>query len=111
MTSSVSPALWEDIKTDWIPDALGGAFLNTNSPPEEAAETVAVPTASGLKVVPLPSVEMRAWAASQCDPFLSSQERSLDGRVFGYRDAITPYRESHAEFRIKLADLATGDRW
>lgn len=109
MTSSVSPALWEDLRTDWIPDALGGAFLSTCTPPDEAAETVAVPTASGLKVVPLPTVEMRAWAAEYCDPFMSSQEGLLDVRVFGYRDAITPYRKSHALFRQELAELAAGD--
>lgn len=99
-----SEGLWEDLLTDWVPDALGGYGVE---PASDQARGTWIEVADGPRKrrVPLPTMEFRVWASQSVEPSLSSAESQLGPEVFGYRDATTSYRVEHERYRAALRAL------
>jgi hypothetical protein len=110
MSSDIDPALREDLKTEWVPDALGGASVRP-TPPTMPAERLRVATSGGYREVVTVGVEVRAWASYLCEQPLASAEHLLDRRVHGYRDGITSYRDEFARFLSARQHLTREGGW
>ena len=99
----------EDLKTDWIPDPVGGVGVRPD-PMEgigrDFSPLLSVEIASGPKVVAIAPLEFRAWATVAVSGALTDREATLPKNVFGYRDATTPYRDEWARLRCARTRLS-----
>lgn len=87
------PAAWllEDMKTDWVPDVLGG-FGAAQDQLGEDLETIIVATSTGPRSVTLAPLSFRVDITGLTDEALRLVEANLPQHVCGYRDLLTPYR-------------------
>jgi hypothetical protein len=100
----VAAELHEDLLTDWIPDPVGAWGLEQPGPPrEEFGGRLEIETRAGRRAVPVPSLECRAWALAETDKALGQLEGNLGQSVYGYRDALTPYRDEWARLAADQA--------
>ena len=112
--ADVSRGWYEDLLTDWIPDALGGFGLDMRAlssdppPPDHPAQRLQVHTQRGTRMVPLASLEFRAWAHRTVDDVAGEYESRLHTSVCGYRDADTPYREEWRRLAGALSERHDG---
>jgi hypothetical protein len=97
------PALAEDLKTEWVPDAVGGACIDPHSrEPDGPPQQIDVAMASGTRRVPLAPIAVRVRGHLAAQRHLPAIERALAPGVHGYRDADTPYRVEWARMRALL---------
>lgn len=104
----------EDLKTQWIPDAVGGwgtteilAGQTRPSSYEKWAEQLIVPYGQGTRSVPVISTEWQAELHALVDRRLVPLERELCPEVYGYRGPASPYREDYRNFRDSLKRFGT----
>lgn len=83
--------LIEDLKTDWIPDALGG--FGADADRTGTSSDVLISTAGGDRLVPVTTLAFRFSASLTTHACLAELEASMPRNVCGYRDLTTPYRQ------------------
>jgi len=110
----LTAALREDLRTDWIPDALGAsdaAWLHaTRHKRPEAHQTrrLQACTPAGPRSVPLIDLGLRVALTLAVDRVAQVAEtRRLTAGVFGYRDLATPYETEFARHQQALRTLVS----
>lgn len=101
-------AVKEDLLTDWIPDAVGGLGVDWRVAPPPGPEchrSLRVATLEGWREVPQASMEFRAWAQAHIADSIVAAELMLNPQVFGYRDALTPYRTEWQRLQARRGNL------
>lgn len=106
----------EDLKTQWIPDAIGGADVMRviRRGQSEAlefdatwrVEELEVATRKGIRKVRDVDTVTRAHLHCTVEDSIRDAERSLSKQVFGYRDATTDYSLDWTRFLSALNELA-----
>jgi hypothetical protein len=104
------PALREDLMTDWVPDAVGGAGVDPAAVEDASGppQVIEVATASGRPRVPLAPVGLRVRGHLAAEASLPPLEACLPSSVCGYRDAATPYRVEWQRWLGLLRGMADG---
>src|SRR4051812_42790385 len=102
-----APPHWlvEDLKTDWVPDALGGYGTTTNDG-DGPGDRMVVATSRGPREVALAPLSFRVHASKSVELCLMTEERRLSSSVFGYRDLSTPYRDEWRRAQERRATLS-----
>lgn len=104
-------ALAMDLRTEWIPDAVGGRGLGpwvdgVDAPAlEDCLEGwLDAPYGLGLRPVPVVGVTWRASLHGAVDRLIGPAENQVAPEVFGYRDAGSSYRDDYRRLRHRLAE-------
>lgn len=109
-SSSQSPAtlpldLREDLLTAWVPEAfhwLGIELFARRQPQQVADGEIEVWTSTGRRSVALTTPEFQEWANRQVNASVHTYEARLSPQVFGYKDALTPYRSAWRELTSRI---------